>query len=474
MITTRTRLTRRVSALVAGVMTAAGLVAFTAVPSQGADPVATFQWKVSNQFGSSLPNHTVGGGATEDGSKVVSFPRTSGNYNPVDGTGTINYGGWVQGGFANPACDGDGTPGDTTCYRVKIANPSVTVDQTGHGFITADVYSIAYFVSGDVPAGSTDTKRVKVTTFDADQDDWTPGSPFGTLTATPDWTGVLAPGSAEAIEAGITDPNRPYDGASFAQPFIKQLYPSVKAHFHQTSATAQPNKAPASFVAEAPTMAVTYTATSTNATNGLTLQVKGAGFRGVTNPGDTGVYVGVAESGGMPDVSSLDAMSNFAGSNYVTSTAINNGAFTTSVTIPANKLDPSKSYSIYTWQAHIHSNLTQDTQTPLTIDWVALQKPLVVNTTTSARVTNKKGRLAVTVTPASGATPANGVVKVVMKKGKKKKLKTRTVRGNLVNGKVALKAPKLSKGKWRTTVNYLGSATHNPSSTSLVVNVKKR
>ena len=261
MITTRTRLTKRVSALVAGVMTAAGLVAFTAAPSQGADPVATFQWKVSTQFANHLSNHTVGGGATEDGSKVVSFPHTSGNYNPVDGTGTINYGGWVQGGFANPGCaPGDGTPGDTTCYRVKIANPSVTVDQTGHGFITAEVYSVAFIAQG-APAGETDTKRVTVTTFDADQDDWTAGSPFGTLSATTDWTGVLAPGSAGAAEAGINDPNQPYDGASFAQPFIKQLYSSVKSHFYQSTAAAQPDKAPASFVAQAPKIGVTSPAT---------------------------------------------------------------------------------------------------------------------------------------------------------------------------------------------------------------------
>ena len=474
---TKSRLGSRVAVLLAGVLSTAGLAVMTA-PAQAADE-ASLQWKISNQFANFLPVHTLGDGATEDAAKVVSFPRQSGSYNSANGTATVNYSGWVQGAFQNSMCPGNGTAGDTTCYQVRIANPSIAIDASGNGTISADVTSQAFFESGGVPAGATSTQRVLVTTFTATAGDWVGGNPFGSLSRTPAWENVLAPGSAEAVDAGITDPARPYNGASFAQPFIKQLYPSLRAHFHQTSATAQPNKAPAQFVAQAPAMKVTSNVTSANSTTGLTLQVSGTGFRGVTIPGDTGIYVAIAESGGLPDVTSMGGMSNFAASNYVSSAAISSGTFTSSLTAPAAKLDSTKSYSIYTWQAHTHSNVTQDTETPLSIDFAALQSPPVAAvpvaaTATSASVVSKRGHLAIVVARTAGGVAPDGLVKVTMTKGKKKRKKTRVVQGTLANGSATLKAAGLSKGKWRATVEYLGSATTHPSATSLVVQVKKR
>ncbi|HNA99446.1 MAG TPA: HtaA domain-containing protein, partial [Marmoricola sp.] len=554
---------------------------------------------VSDQFANLLSVHEVGAGASEDpATKEITFTSGSGSYNPANGAANITYSGYVQAGFEDASCPGDGTAGDTTCFWIRIANPTLRVDGAGNGSLTAEVTSQAYAEHGGIAPGGTDTQRVLVTTFDADQTDWTAGSPMGSLTATPDWTGVLAAGSAEASDAGITNPAQPYNGASFAQPFIKQLYPSVKAHFFQTTPTAQPNKVPASFVAEAPAMKVSSKVSAVSPSGGLTLQVSGTGFNGTTNPGDNGVLVGIAESGGLPDVSTPASMSNFAGAALVAPSAITNGAFSVSVTAATAKLDPTKSYSIYTWQAYSHSNVTQDTETPVSINFGALTDApavtasilkfnetdgLVVNVTgthfvgetnpgdngvyvgiaeagglpnvsspagmsafvataylpkallssggfstsltanwasltagksyavytwqahthsntsqdtqtvlpiewptqpveptvpaataTNAQVVSKKGHLTITVAPTAGGAAPDGLVKVALTKGKKKRKKVRVVEGVLVNGTVTLKAARLSKGKWRATVAYLGSSTNAPSVTKLVVRVKRR
>lgn len=384
MTTTRSRLRTRFAAVVAGALATGGLVAL-APAAHAADPApATFQWKISQQFVNSLPVHTTGDGATEDEtSRVVTFGAGQGSYNPANGAATVSYSGWVQGAFKNASCPGDGTPGDTTCYWVRFANPTVTVDGEGHGSITAEVTSRAYLAAGGVDPGGTDTQRVLVTTFDADESDWTAGATAddnGSLTATPHWENVLTAGSPEALDAGITNTAHPVDNSSFAQPLIKQLYPSVKSHFYKSNAS-QPNKVPAEFTAQAAAMTVSKTITAVSPTNGLTVRVNGTGFRGVTNPGDAGVYVGIAEAGGLPDVSSPSGMGAFAAAAYVPAGQIVNGAFAATMTAPTDKLDSGETYAIYTWQAHTHSNVTQDTETALPINFGQLENAPEVEAT---------------------------------------------------------------------------------------------
>src|SRR5690606_6261024 len=117
----------------------------------------------------------------------------------------------------------------------------------------------------------------------------------------PDWSGVLAAGSAGATTLGIPE-GQPVDGKSFAPEFLGQLTPGVRAHFYASGATSDATKAPSPF-----TIAPEVTARVISATpaGGLRVGVQGDGFRGVTNPGDKGVYVGLAEAGGLPDVSEL-------------------------------------------------------------------------------------------------------------------------------------------------------------------------
>jgi len=341
---------------------------FAFAPAHADEPVAapSLRWQVSNYFHSSfsLKTHTLADGASEDGDGVVTFPDGAGSYNAATDTLAMTYEGSVSAVLVS---------GGAEQYRITVADPRVFVDADGEGAISA-VVSASSVAQGDNPAASTDPKRVVVTTFDATPDDWS-GDSRKTLAATPDWSGVLPADSQEATDLGI-GAGKPVDGASFAPGFLGQLTPGVRAFFYQ-SAAGQTTKAPAAFTAEADPISVTPTITGADPASGLSLNVAGAGFTGDTKTGDAGVYVGLAPAGGLPDVSNSANIASFAGVAYVPGVAINGGNFSTSMTAPVAKLDPEQSYAVYTWQAHTHSNVSQDTETSVPIDFRALAPAVV-------------------------------------------------------------------------------------------------
>jgi hypothetical protein len=359
------------AAVTAAALLGAGITVLPA-PAQAVDPVPApvLKWEISQQFDDHLSTHTYTGGATEDANGVVSFPDGVGSYNAQNGTATVAYSGSVRGAFVN---------GGNEFYSVTFADPIVTVAGNGDGSVSAVVSST---VTGP-PATSTSPSRVVVTTFTAGTADWVAGAPYGTLTRTPKWTGVLPPDSPEAVALGI-GAGKPVDGGSWAPTLLGQLDPGVRAHFYASAAN-QVKKPPSAFTADAPAMTVVKKITAVSPANGLSVEVKGAGFRGVTNPGDAGIYVGIAEAGGLPDVSDPSGMAAFAAVEYVPTASIAGGAFTKSLTAPTNKLDPAKTYAIYTWQAHSHSTISQDTVTALPINFGQLTNaPTVTKKITAA------------------------------------------------------------------------------------------
>lgn len=367
----QTRRPRRLgtAALAATVVVGPLLAALPATAQEAPEPAPlTLAWEISDRFDSHLSTHALGDGATEDADGVVTFHDGVGTYDPVTGEASVAYQGSVSGSFVV------GSP----LYTVTLADPTVTVDADGDGEISAVVSAWNAGGFGSEEA-STQPARVVVTTFDAGSGWADPEADgVGALTATPEWTGVLPAGSAEASDLGIPD-GQPVDGASFAPTFLGQLTPGVRAHFYQSRA-GQTTKAPSVFTAlagaeAAPAPAVTWETTSSTHEGGLVLAAAGTGFRAVTQPGDAGVYVGLAEAGGLPDVSSPSGVSAFAGVAYVRPGQIVDGAFATSIAAPTEKLDPTRSYALYTWQAHAHSNTSQDTETPVTIDWASLAAP---------------------------------------------------------------------------------------------------
>lgn len=426
----------------------AGLALLPAAPATAEPAPSVLAWEISPRFDDHLSNHVLADGATEDADGVITFPNGEGSYDLVTGVTEVAFDGSVEGSFA---------AGGSTFYKVTIAEPVVSVDAEGEGEISA-VVSAWNAAAGPNPEASTEPARVVVTTFEAGPADWTAAEGVGTLTTTPDWAGVL-PSGPESTALGIPD-GQPVEGKSFAPAFLGQLTPGVRAHFYASGSGSDPTKQPSAFtasVAEA-APAVTLGDVTVAPGEGVTVPVSGTGFRGITNPGDNGIYVGLAPAGGFPDFDNpADGQDYFAAANYLPAALLGDGTFTTSLVAPMGKLDPRKSYAVYTWQAHTHSNPSQDTETPVTIDWAELGYPVQTGLKVSfpKKPTPKKaGSLEVAV-GADSFLPT-GRVDIKLKQGGKNHNWSKA----LQKGELTVRVPKLAKGKWKLTVTYRGSAVY--------------
>ncbi|KQY59985.1 hypothetical protein ASD11_10815 [Aeromicrobium sp. Root495] len=443
--------------IVSGLALSGLVLASPSVASAEAAPAPTLKWKVSQQFKNNIGARVYSGGATEDTEGVITFPQGVGTHDSGNGVTSVRYAGTVDASF--------NFPGSTTrCYTITIANPSVEIDATGSGRIVADVSSDVPAVAqcGTSVATSTPVTRVTVTTFTAPASAWTDAAAGKSLTATPDFVGVLAPGSEQAV-ALTSSPDRPYNGESFAPSFLGAIAPGTRSHFYRTNASAaQPNKVPSAFTAEAPRPTLTATQDANDATRWT---IAGQGFTRSTNPGDAGVYAGIAPRGGLPDVSSIGNISLFAGVAAFFGEAIDatTGAFDGVITLDPAKLDPTKEYSVYTWRAHSHSTTSQDTETPIDIDFEALKSP---TTTSLAEVKTHSYGNAVSLTATVAGADAGSVV---FTEGE-----TTLGEAPISNGKATLKLPStFAVGSHTVQASFAGSATRAASeSTARTFTVK--
>ncbi|WP_141012685.1 HtaA domain-containing protein [Nocardioides sambongensis] len=454
----RRTLQRALATTTAAGVAAAGFALLPSAPAQAADGELTFAWEISQQFDDHLSTHTLAGGATEAEDGVVTFGGGEGSFDTESGATEVAYQGSVQGAFGF---------GGTTLYQVTIAEPVVTVDGDGNGQISA-VVSASNAASGGNPAASTEPARVLVTTFDAEAADWAVADGIGSLTAVPHWDGVL-PEGAESTALGITS-GKPVGGRSFAPSFLGQITSGVRAHFY-ASAEDQPKKAPSPFVMTAAVAAEpTIEAGTSVSGNQLIVDISGSGFTAVTNPGDAGVYVGLAEAGGMPDTGSFEDQDAFAAADWIMPARMPEGSFTSSLTVARGKLDPRKDYAVYTWQAHAHSNTTQDTETAVEIDWRALGFPQKARAVAKVKAptTKKAGKVSLTVN--GGRLVPTGKVKVAYKsKGKKAWTRTRSLR----KGQTAVMLPRSKKGKARLVVTYWGDDAFKRAVVKRTIRIKR-
>ncbi len=83
----------------------------------------------------------------------------------------------------------------------------------------------------------------------------------------------------------------------------------------------------------------------------------------------------------------------------------------------------------------------------------------------------KPGKYTVTITAATGKAAATGKVTVKLKKGKKSK----TLTGTVKNGVVTITLPKLAKGTWKVTITWAGDANYlaAPAQAGTSIKVKK-
>lgn len=393
---------RRLAALTtAAAVTATGL-GVAAAPASAADG-AELRWGISQYLNEHLTGQTFSDGATaSDG--VVTFVD-----GVVDGD-SVHYSGTARYAFVNAGAE---------FYSYSFSDVTVTVGDDGDGTIAADV-------AWTSPTGPGEVADATLTTFSTD-DDWSDGS----LSATPDWLGV-AP--ADTYGAG-----KPVDGASWAVDFVNALPSALRATFYASGSGNDPKKPPAAFTATAEAQGgPAVTQETSYAAKSMLVAVSGTGFSAVTEPGDAGVYVGLAPAGGLPETDDQADMDKFADAEWVMPAQMADGTFQVTLDPANGDLDPRKSYAIYTWQAHAHSNPSQDTETPVTIDFSKVG--------TAPRLTAKKVGTKLVVAVGQGA---QGKVGVVYTKGKVTKKASAPVK----KGKATVALPK-PKGAWKAAVTY--------------------
>lgn len=269
--------------------------------------------------------------------------------------------------------------------------------------------------------------------------------------------------------------------------------PAIPALTYRSQLTNETGKAPLPIDITVDWVPSTSVAVTGFTKDYLDLSISGTGF-GVaseTRPGANGVYIGVAESGGILDVDAEgqeDGVALFAASGHVEKNSIVDGAFTRALAVETTKLTKGGAYSLYTWSAHGNpvAGDSQMTETPLTIDWNALTPPVVVPPVTppapakvapkltlkvtKAPTTRKAGRAVLTVKGSKGA--ATGKVKVQVLKGKKvvKNLGAKSLK----KGKLTVALPKRPKGTYKVKVTYVGNTSYQAASTAKAFKVRKR
>ncbi|WP_127479828.1 Ig-like domain repeat protein [Nocardioides pantholopis] len=462
----QTRGRSRLAALATAGALAASTLVLTAPAAQAAPAPgqAALAWSISEQYVDHLSTRVLADGATfDEAAKRFTFPADG--VASAGGATTYSYDGSVRGAFGF---------GGTELYAVTIADPQVTVAPGGAGSITAVVSASNAAAQGN-PAGSTSPARVTVADFTGGV-----ATPAG-VAATPAWADVLPAGSATATELGITTadkPNNPVGGQSFHPDFLAQLTSGVRAHFYASGSGSDAKKkvgsvAAAQRAAAAPS--VTATVTAASPANGVDLRIAGTGFTPRTNPSDDGVYVGVAPAGAKIDFDDRDGgTAAMVAVDWVSASQMSDGSFVRGLNLPKSKLAKGTSYAVYTWQAHTHSNTTQDTVTPISINWAAVfpakVAPKLTVKVAKAPTTRKAGKAVVTVKGARGK--AAGKVKAKILKGKKAVKSVKAVK--LRKGKATLKLPKLAKGSYQLKVTYLGSASYQNGAKTKAVKVRKR
>ncbi|MGA8255132.1 MAG: Ig-like domain repeat protein [Nocardioides sp.] len=425
-----------------------------ATPAAAADPPDVLAWQISESFDDVSDNHVLADGAVENAEGVISFPRVSGTYHRGTGVAAVTYKGSVAATYSEATFP---LPipifPETDIYTVTIADPIVTVDATGAGQITAMVSSVA----GDK---NTAAKRVPVTTFTVGADPWVDADTLGSLTRVPAWDGVLPPDSAEATALGIPA-GQPVMGRAFSPQFLGQIVSEARPDYYATGESGDAAKAPAQFVAAAePTgselaPAVTVAEVSTNSATGATFNVKGAGF----TPGAKGIVIAIGESGITRSTPSF----SFVVRETVVPAQFNNDKFETVISAPANKLDPTKDYSLYSVSAD-PENTSQDTETRLVIDFESLEDDAVVDFSTSDRLSTTYGKGGKIKLKVDGVT--DGVI-TMTDLGPNQ-------RSSIESGIATFVVPKnLAVGSYRATFDYAGDASHEAHQETMTYRVDK-
>ncbi|GAB2778684.1 hypothetical protein GCM10027020_35360 [Nocardioides salsibiostraticola] len=428
----------------------AGTAAISAKPATAVDPrpEPVLTWQVSRIFteGGQLRSHVLGDGATEAVNGVITFPRGKGTYDPATGETAMRFQGWVE--ATNYV---DGSPR----FAVKIEDPWIQIDAAGNGRLRALVTSTVHSTDPDSPDTVNLPTRVEMTTFRAGAADWSLSDALYSLTTTPAWAGVVPPNTQETQDLGFAA-GTPVDGKAFSLQFLQHLNFPPRPLFIADRASNDALKAPADITVQAPNgrPGVAARVTGSSYAGGVKVSADGFGFTSVTNEGDDGIVVAIAEAGRYPDL-------DLVASEIVTQVRVRpqdmlDDDWAVDLTAATADLDAGREYAVYTWQSPDRSNTTQDTETPLAIDFSTLTAPpRRTKTTTKAALTstpapNRFGKLRIKVR-AAGVRPA-GKVKMKLRGGQGvRKFAARKVSGSAITWRV----PRLRPGRYKVIVKFV-------------------
>ncbi|MFT4263493.1 MAG: HtaA domain-containing protein [Nocardioides sp.] len=464
-----TTMRRRVAALAAGSLGAGALAFVAATPAAHAaeaTPVsnAALTWTFAPQAASwgitttgnvaatnpttATPSYATGDSFTK--AEGFSLSSGSGSFDSSTSTGEIDFTGSVT---YSPFANYGSLVADKS--TVTFTDFELDITSATRGALTAQVSY--HKPSGDLAATEATVANFDITSLTVDDN-----GNLALQTAAPDWTDVTKDTGGNPGATSYYD-SWPINLVTTLRTNVESSS-DISVYFYRTGNTSgNTAKIPAAFSATGSLRTVTPSVSYGDGSG--TVSVSGTYFSPTdgSSSANNGIYVGVAPSGGLPDVSSQAAMANFAGANWVSNSGIVDGAFSTSFAIDRTKLDPTKSYSVYTWRAHSHSETTQDSETPLAIDFDKLKSTIAPAVSGTTSLTYGQSSVLSITAPAAGTVTISGLGA------------TTTVA--VADGKASFTIPAtLAGGSYTGTVAYTPAEDetwYNATSTTVAVTVAK-
>jgi len=441
---------RLVTTGVAGALAVAGLVA-TGGSAQAA------------QTGTVTAGTTTWGLSTLLASGQTGFPKPApaGYVSPAAYDAETKASTWGA-GSGTVAADGSATlafTGTTVTFAptgggwLRLKDVRATLDASGNGPVTAEV---SY--------GTSTTGTPGNRTYD----------PAQAPSRGPDRVTVATLAGNSATDRTLTPTSASWtglDSGAWAPAFIDYVNgvgtadPSTLKWSYASTITNATNRTPLPFDFAVSTVEakVASAAVTAQTPTSLDVSVTGTGYRA----GGVGVYVGVAETGTtvFSTPSALLGAIWSADPTGPSSAVKEDGSFSTTLKLAAAdiaKLDPAKSYSVFTIKAHGQNvaDASQTASAPLAIDFAGFDK--YTSTVTASTISSPiqvGGTASVEVTvSADGSTPGGTVTALDGE--------TPLAEETLTNGKASFALSGLGSGTHSITFEYTGDADHVASVSS--------
>jgi len=462
---------RRVLAGLVSTAVVAGGISLATTPAQAAQTgsvtAGTASWGLSKYL-----NGTAFGGPTPKVDAYVA-PATINTTSRIstwsEGTGSVAANGSASLEFKGTSVNFASTSG----AWLRLKDVRATLDAAGNGAVTAEVsYGRApgTFGTPNPPTYSADLapvrgpERLEVATLVGNT-----AAQRAVTSTTAAWTGLAGTWATEftTFLAG--------KAAEGETPAIANFVYNGQINNTAADRTLEPF----SFSVSTVDAKVTSTAVTAQSPTGLEAAATGTGYRA----GGVGVYIGVAETGTtvFSDPSALLGAVWSADPTNPTSAVKDDGSFSTTLKLAAAdiaKLDPAKSYSVFTIKAH-GQNVGDPSQTasaPLAIDFDGFAKyqPIVTGSVTGSTTFGAARSVAVKVAgPADAPIPTGTVTASVGG--------AVVGTGTLANGAASIALPStLNAGATSVVLAYAGdesnfsaSATQAFTVTAAKVSVKR-